>query len=159
MQSLYMWAALNVCVYLQLDLHASWQPPGPIGAPALAPGTAIPFAFGQVSAVAKGHNSDIWVFQRGEVVWNQQTFKSEDKGRHVADPTAFVAAPAVVQLHQVQSAHMLFRCCSTLAQACRHGMHVNCGLCTSIACMCLFSPTICCICSCRRGLAARVCSC
>ena len=149
-----MWAASNVFVYAQLDLHASWQPPGPIGAPAQAPGTATPFAFGQVSAVAKGHNSDVWVFQRGEVVWNQQTFKSEDKGRHIVDPAAFVAAPAVVQLHQVHSAHMLFRWCSILAQACRHVMHVDCGLSTSIACICMLPPTTCCICSCRWGLCA-----
>ena len=153
-----MWAALNVCVYTQLDLHASWQPPGPIGAPAQAPGTAPPFAFGQVSAVAKGHDSDMWVFQRGEVVWNQQTFKSEDKGRHIADPTAFVAAPAVFQLHQVHPAQMLSRWCGTLAQACRHGMHVKCGSSTSIACMCVLSPTIGCMCSCRWGSCARVCS-
>ncbi len=34
-------------------------------------------------------------------MWNAQSFRSEDKGQHIADPTAFVQAPAVVQLDQV----------------------------------------------------------
>lgn len=85
---------------VELDLHASWQPPGALGVPTLGPKPAALFAFGQISGVAKGHNSDIWVFQRGDVVWNAQSFTSEDRGQHIADPTAFVQAPAVVQLDQ-----------------------------------------------------------
>ncbi|KAA6418001.1 MAG: peptidylglycine alpha-amidating monooxygenase [Trebouxia sp. A1-2] len=85
---------------VELDLHASWQPPSALGVSPPGSKSAGPIAFGQVSAVAKGHNSDIWVFQRGDVVWTMQTFRSEDKGQHIADPTAFVQAPAVVQLDQ-----------------------------------------------------------
>ncbi|KAL0044814.1 hypothetical protein WJX82_010409 [Trebouxia sp. C0006] len=36
---------------VELDMHASWQPPGPLGAPTLGPQPAAPFAFGQAPAV------------------------------------------------------------------------------------------------------------
>ena len=79
-------------------MHISWKPPEPL---ARLLESSEEFKFGQVSAVAKGNMSDIWVFQRGEVVWDQNTF-SGDKAQYVTDPRAFVKAPAVVQLDQVQ---------------------------------------------------------
>ncbi len=97
-------------------MHASWQPPGPLGAPTLGPQPAAPFAFGQVSGVAKGHNSDIWVFQRGDVVWDAQSFRSD--GQHIADPTAFVQAPAVVHLDQVWHQHFCWGCCCSSQLLC-----------------------------------------
>lgn len=90
-------------------MHASWQPPGPLEVPTLGSKPAAPFALGQVSGVAKGHNSDIWVFQRGDVVWDAQSFRAD--GQHIADPTAFVQAPAVVQLDQVWHQHFCWGCC------------------------------------------------
>ena len=52
--------------------------------------------------MAKGHHNDVWVFQRGTVVWDLKTFGSKNNGQNIADPTAFVTAPAVVQLNQVR---------------------------------------------------------
>ena len=61
-------------------------------------------AFGQISAVCKGHNDDIWVFHRGEVIWDLATFHPKENGIHVANPKAFIKASAVVQLNQVSAA-------------------------------------------------------
>ena len=72
-----------------------------MGPVALPTGTGAPPLFGQISAVAKGHDNDIWVFHRGAVVWDLDTFSPEDGGQHVKDPRAFVAAAAVVRLQQV----------------------------------------------------------
>ena len=82
----------------------SWRPPEPIDLPnpLATPTDPSGLKVGQISAVAKGIDNDIWVFQRGQVVWDERTFSPEDNGRHIANPKAFVQAPAVVQLNQVR---------------------------------------------------------
>ena len=91
-------------VWLQPDLHELWKPP-PSKDAELAPKEKKPsMAFGQISAVCKGHNDDIWVFHRGEVVWDMATFDPKEDGIHIANSQAFIEAPTVVQLNQVRCA-------------------------------------------------------
>ena len=86
---------------MQLDLHPTWQPPPSRDAQLPLKAKNPRTKFGQVSAVSRGHNDDVWVFHRGQVVWDLKTFDPREDGVHVANPKAFVKAPAVVQLNQV----------------------------------------------------------
>ena len=97
-------ATTPIHVWLQLDLHEMWKPP-PSKDVELSPDEVKPLmSFGQISAVCKGHNGDIWVFHRGEVVWDLATFDPKKDDVRIANPEAFIQAPAVVQLDQVRPA-------------------------------------------------------
>ncbi len=98
-------------VWLQPDLHETWRPPPSLDLQLLPTDETPPIVFGQISAVSKGHDDDIWVFHRGDVIWDLTSFDSREDGIHIADPTAFVKAPAVVQLNQV-GVHPCFAHCT-----------------------------------------------
>lgn len=108
----------------QPDLHETWKPPPSRDLQLLPTDQKPPIVFGQITAVSKGHNDDIWVFHRGDVVWNLSSFDSREDGVHIANPTAFVKGPAVVQLNQVGA----WTACTPLhsrltAQSATHCMH------------------------------------
>lgn len=96
-------------VWLQPDLHDAWRPPPSKDAELPPDGVKPSVAFGQISAVCKGHYDDMWVFHRGEIVWDQATFDPKEDGIHIANPNAFIKAPAVLQLNQVQCCSAVYR--------------------------------------------------
>ena len=73
----------------------------------LNPSGAPQAAVGQVAAVARGWNSTLWIFHRGERVWDEDSFSAD--GRRITYDTP-IAADTVVQINQVGSAA---HCCST----------------------------------------------
>ena len=71
------------------------------------PSGAPQAAVGQVSAVARGGNGTLWIFHRGERVWDEESFGAD--GRRITYNTP-IAADAVVQIDQVGSSA---DCCGT----------------------------------------------
>ena len=71
------------------------------------PSGAPQAAVGQVSAVARGWNGTLWIFHRGERVWDEDSFSAD--GRRITYNTP-IAADTVVQIDQVGSAA---HCCNT----------------------------------------------
>ena len=74
---------------------SQWQPPPPLLKPDSPPAT--PF-LGQVAGVAKGHNGTVWVFHRGDRVWDGASFTGP-KAEHVTY-TEPIAHKTVLQLDQ-----------------------------------------------------------
>ncbi len=70
------------------------------------PSGAPQAAVGQVSAVARGWNGTLWIFHRGERVWDEDSFSAD--GRRITYNTP-IAADTVVQINQVGPAS---QCCS-----------------------------------------------
>ena len=62
------------------------------------PSGALQAAVGQVSAVARGWNGTLWIFHRGERVWDEDSFSAD--GRRITYNTP-IAADTVVQIDQV----------------------------------------------------------
>ena len=53
---------------MQPDTHPTWRPPPGLGATRPPIAKKATGGIGQISAVAKGHNNDIWIFHRGELM-------------------------------------------------------------------------------------------
>lgn len=53
---------------LQADIHPTWEPPPGLGATQPPIAKKATGGIGQIGAVAKGHNHDIWIFHRGDIL-------------------------------------------------------------------------------------------
>lgn len=58
---------LCLCIMscMQIDTHPAWDPPPGLGATTPPIAKTSTGGIGQISAVAKGHHNDIWIFHRG----------------------------------------------------------------------------------------------